>query len=306
MCRFYCIINSGYIHPTAKKKKIYLEKHSRRARNGILRAIIYQVELRPESRCPVPWSYYLSRSVTKKIGAREEGNKGPPARTDKTSHWWNWIWLFAVQCTCAISHPFQNLRGPEGWTVLILQTVSKLRSEERQKLNLSWHFLPSKLPLSCDAQLSFSMEKEKLFSITKNGFPFLPISVQLHPTELSLKEPQAGRQMSLCPLICASLSQGFSSKSRKSECGRRLQPDWEWLQEVSPKKVFYFRCKRKKSFNGLDLMNLKLDQIPIRQEPKTFPVWQKHIQTVIANCCPSFDLKGLLSGITVMRLQFCI
>lgn len=58
-------------------KKRFKKKHNRRARNGTLRAIIYQVELRPESWCPVPWSYYLSHSITKKIRAGEEGNKRP-------------------------------------------------------------------------------------------------------------------------------------------------------------------------------------------------------------------------------------
>lgn len=99
--------------------------------------------------------------------------------------------------------------------MIILETISKRRSEERQKLNLSGHFLHSKLLLSCDAQMSFAIKEEKLFSITKNGFPCLPVSGQLHPTEVLRMEPQAGRQMSLCPLICAYFSQRFLSKGKK-------------------------------------------------------------------------------------------
>lgn len=161
---------------TIQKKKQVL-KNSRRARNSTLRPIIYQVELRPDTRCPISGSYYLSHSMTIKTGIRRKEIKRPPATPDKAIHWLNCIWLFTVQRTCAASHPFQNVHGLEGWTVLILQTISKLKLEERQKLNLSQHFLHSKLPLSCDAQMSFSMRGEKkLFSIMKNGFP-LPTNI---------------------------------------------------------------------------------------------------------------------------------
>ena len=105
--------------------------------------------------------------------------------------------------------------------MIILETISKLRSEERQKLNLSRHFLHSRLLLSCDAQMSFSIKEKKLFSIMRNGFPCLPVPGQLHPTEVLLMEPQAGRQMSLCPLICAYFSQRFLSKGRKQERGKK-------------------------------------------------------------------------------------
>lgn len=57
------------------EKNTFLNR--KKARNSTLRAIIYQAEQRPESWCPVSWSYYLSHSMTKKLGTEKRGNKKP-------------------------------------------------------------------------------------------------------------------------------------------------------------------------------------------------------------------------------------
>lgn len=88
---------------------------------------------------------------------------------------------------------------------------------------------------------------------------------------------------------------------------RRLSPNDEWLHKTSPEEVFYFYCKREKFVNGLALLILQPNQIPTRQDPKKFLVWQKHVQTVTANCCPSFGFKGLFSSmsqqVTILQLN---
>lgn len=187
--------------------------------------------------------------------------------------------------------------------VFILETISKRRSEERQKLNLSGHFLHSKLLLSCDAQMSFAIKEEKLFSITKNGFPCLPVPGQLHPTEVLRMEPQAGRQMSLCPLICAYFSQRFLSKGKKKKnrSRGRLQPDWDQLHKVSKKSRLLLGEKKKTNDCPWNrFYDCKFQSISYQARFKK----KKEINSSSAKTCgnkhsellPSFDSEWMLFG----------
>lgn len=160
---------------------------------------------------------FATQRDQKKLRKGKKEIKGPPARTDKTHHWLNCIWLFTVQCTCAASHPLQILLGPEAWTVFILQTISKLRLEERQRLNLSWRFLHSKLPLSCDAQSSFLMKKRKaIFNNEEmDSLSYYPYQYNYIPQKCHLwNREQEGR----CHCVlssCVYFSQSCSGKGRK-------------------------------------------------------------------------------------------
>lgn len=81
--------------------------------------------------------------------------------------------------------------------------------------------------------------------------------------------------------------QGEGSSQTGNDCVRYL-----------PSNYCIFIAKVKKISSVLALNSLILDHIPIRQDPENFPVWQKHVQIVMANCYPSFNLKGWL-GVTV-------
>lgn len=93
--------------------------------------------------------------------------------------------------------------------------------------------------------MSLSIKEEKLFSIMKTGFPCLLTSGQQHPTEGSRMEPQAGRQMSLCPFICLFFTEISQQRKKKNRSRiRLLQPDWKHFPS-RPRRVGFSLGEKK-------------------------------------------------------------
>lgn len=140
--------------------------------------------------------------MTKKIGAGEEGNKRPSCKDRQ-----NQPLIELYDCSLS-SAPVLLPTACKISLVLRLNSVhlaNNIQIEIGRKTKGKFILTHSSFQAPTFLwRIVIFNEKEKLFSIMKDGFPFLPlISVQLHPTEVSLMEPQTGRQMSLCRLICA-------------------------------------------------------------------------------------------------------
>lgn len=123
-----------------------------------------------------------------KIGTEKKENKRPSCK-DRQNQSLIELYLI-IHCPVHLCCFPPLSKCPWSWLLNSAHLAYNIQIEirRRTKLNLSWHFLHSKFPLSCDALLSFSMNKKKLFSIIKHGFSFLPVSIQLNPTEVSLME----------------------------------------------------------------------------------------------------------------------
>lgn len=112
---------------------------------------------------------------------------------------------------------------------------------------------------------------------------------------------QAGR----CHCVPSSVlifHSALAIKAGNRSVGRRLQPDWEWLHQVSIKKVFYFHLKSKKDVQCISSEVFNIRSHCYQARSKKFSYLAK-ICPVTADFLSSFDLKAPLGDITIIKFQ---